>query len=621
MQRALQNDPDFKIRIGIHIGDVVFDGGDVFGDGVNVASRIEPLAPGGGITISGQVHDTILNRPDIESVFMGAKSLKNVGRPVEVYALCGEGLAEPSPELVKQKVIGKGGVAEKKLKLVVPAAVVVIIALGIGMYLLKGKDAVKQSGVAGHPAGVLPFQMNSVAVLPFADLSALKDQEYFSDGATDAINARLTKFEGLKVISNSAVQRYRGASKGVKEIGKELGTSTVLMGSIQKESSNIVVAAQLVNVEDGSSLWSQTYNRKPEEVFAVQNEISEAIAGVLNVKIASDDLEVFEADQPKDFQAYENYLEGMHLKNRYVASGDEQDFTLAVRKFETAVSIDPDYARAYAGLAAACEVHYEVVGNEEDAELMLKNYSKAASLDPNLAEAHAALGQIYYREGEFDRAYQSLKSAIEISPNVSRTNSIAGDFFKETGLYGQAIKYYTKALERNPFDGWSKVQRSLCFMLTGEFGRAVDSIEKALELEPDNFVLHYVHAKLLVMMKEYMKAEDVMTRMENDSPGSTSYYKALMYAFRGEKEAAFSLARTGEILSLLGMRDEAIDYINNAIEAGEERSEEHLLIFYSYLGLKNTPFYDGLRDDQRFDEIVERQKRVYEERLKKYGDL
>lgn len=622
IQRSLQ-ETDFKVRIGIHIGDVVFEGGDVFGDGVNVASRIEPLATGGGITITGQVHDTILNRPDIKSVFLGAKSLKNVGRPVEVYALCGEGLAEPSPELIKQKKIGKEGVLAGKRNLTVPVAVIVtlVLGIGVGIYFFAGRKAAREGVTEGQPAGVLPFQTNSVAVLPFADLSPLKDQGYFSDGATAAITSRLTRLEGLKVISNSAVERYRGADKDVKEIGKELGASTILMGSVQKESSSMVVAAQLVNVEDGSSLWSQSYNRKPEEIFAVQDEICEAVAGVLNVKGVSGALEVFAAERPKDFQAYENYLEGVSLKNRYLASGDEQDFNRAVKKLEAAVAADPDYSRAYAGLAAAHEARYEALGNERDAEIMGQNYNKAISLDADLAEAHAALGQMYYRRGEYDNAYESLKRAVQISPEAARTNSIAGDFFKEMGLYDRAVEHYTRALERNPFDTWPQVQRSLCLMLTGDFGRAADGLERALESEPGSFVLNYIYARLLIMMKEYVKAEDVMTRMEKDSPGSTAYYKALMYAFRGEKDAAFSLGRSAEIYSLLGMKDEAIDHISNAIDAGEEGAEEHLLIFYDYLSLKNIPFYDDLRADRRFAGIIDRQRQVYEGRLKKYGEL
>jgi len=175
----------------------VFDGGDVFGDGVNVASRIEPLAPTGGITISGQVHDTIRNRPDIKSVFLGPKSLKNVGRPVEVYCLTGGDLPEPSPELIKQIKIGKSGVQKSALPIpMIAIAAIVTIMVGVGIYFF----AARQKPVEEPPGVVLPFLTNSIAVLPFADISPLKDQEYLSDGTTNAVINKLSRLNELKVI-------------------------------------------------------------------------------------------------------------------------------------------------------------------------------------------------------------------------------------------------------------------------------------------------------------------------------------------------------------------------------------------------------------------------------------
>jgi len=206
--------------------------------------------------------------------------------------------------------------------------------------------------------------------------------------------------------------QYKETGKDAKEIRNELGVSTILRGTVQKETNNIIIAAQLVSVEDGSNLWSQSFNQELGNVFVIPDEIMKGVAGVMNVSLTSDRLEELKTPQPENFEAYEYYLKGMHiLDTEYVASGEEKDLKKALEMFKKAIALDSNYALSYAGLAALYLSRYEAEQGEKDAELILKNYEKAISLYPHLAGANASIGQLYFKRGELDKAYSSFKES------------------------------------------------------------------------------------------------------------------------------------------------------------------------------------------------------------------
>jgi len=458
---------------------------------------------------------------------------------------------------------------------------------------------------------------NSIAVLPFADLSPRKDQEYFCDGMTEEIIGKLSKLGELKVISRTSVMQYKNTNKHIKAIGQELGVATILEGSIRKEKNNIRVSAQLINVEDGFHLWSDTYNRELESVFEVQDEVSESIAVALKVKFAPDALKVLKTSQPKNIEAYEYYLKGMHfLKSKYEVSGKEEDLKTALRMFEKAIEIDQKYALAYYGLAWAYMDHFNITQSKKELDLSLKNCEMVYKLDPNLAEANAAMGTVHLVRVELDKAYQKYKRALEIKPNSSIINQEAGGFFRNIGLYTQALEYYMRAIELDPFN-LSHIELAMSFMNIGEFEKAALYLEKALEIEQDNLLALENYAELFIVMKKYDKAEEILTKIEKINPGYSgiAYYKAFLFAAKGEKDKALALHKNGVVYSLLGMKDESIKLIQDATKEG------YTAYAYSYLFLKTSPYFDNLRDDPRFQEIVKKQEKKYEEYLKKYGDL
>jgi serine/threonine protein kinase/DNA-binding NarL/FixJ family response regulator/Tfp pilus assembly protein PilF len=459
---------------------------------------------------------------------------------------------------------------------------------------------------------------NSIAVLPFADISPQKDQEYFCDGMTEDIITKLSRLEELKVISRTSVMRYKKAYKDIKEIGKELGVATILEGSIRREKNNIRVNAQLVNVEDGFQLWADVFDRKLESVFEVQNEVSQAIADALKVKLTPKRLEALKVGRPRNIDAYENVLKGMHfINNKYVISHREDDFKTAVKMLKKAYELDQNYVFAYTGLCWAYQHHYQITGNRADLALVIKNAEKSYEINPNLVDTNGAIAWVYFLKGEQDEAYLSYKRALEINPNIPGINHLISLFFRNLGLLWQALEYSNKNIELDPFFLPAHSVRNRCLIYSGELEKASTAIRKSLEVEPDNFWSLQDCSLFSIVKGKIDEAEKFLVRVEKVSPNypGNKFYKALLLALRGEKKKALAFQKNGVIYSLLGMKDKALDYIDKEIAKGREHFQ------YSYLPLAHSPFYDSLRREPRFKDIVKKQERRYEEKLKKYGKL
>ncbi|MFC2142152.1 protein kinase [Acidobacteriota bacterium] len=459
---------------------------------------------------------------------------------------------------------------------------------------------------------------NSIAVLPLADLSLKRDQEYFCDGMAEDIITKLSRLPELKVISRTSTVRYKNTDKDIKDIGKELGVATILEGSIRKEKGKIRVSAQLINVIDGFHLWADTYDRRLESVFDVQDEVSHAIAEALEIKLTQKKIEAIKKGRPKNIEAYEYLLKGMYFINsKYIISQREEDFKAALKMFARAVEIDQNYALAYMGFVWGYQHHFQITGNKKDLEQVNRNAETIYRLDPNLAEANAIIAWGYYLRGEYEKAYKSYRKARKINPNIPTLNHIIGLFFRSLGLLHQAIKYVSRSIELDPFYLPSQSLRARCFIYLKEFEKATICIENSFEIEKDNFWSLLDRCILLIMTKKYEEAKEVLIRAEkiNSKYSSVKYYRALLFAAEGEKKKALSLRKNGAVYSLLGMKKEAIKYINKEINRGNEHFQ------YSYLCLLNSHVYDVLRNDPLFENIMIIQKKKYEDRLKKFGDL
>jgi adenylate cyclase len=491
-----------------------------------------------------------------------------------------------------------------------------------GFFIFKGKQETTKPVIETEEIVETKWK-NSIAVLPFVDLSPQKDQEYFCDGMTDDIITKLTRIGELKVISRTSVMRYKNTTKDIKVIGKELGVGTILEGSIRKEKNNIRVTAQLINIQDGFHLWADTFDRKLESVFDVQDEVSKAIAEALQVQLSQEILKSQKASRPKNIEAYEYYLKGVHiLDSRYIIFQREEDFQAAIKIFKKAIEIDPNYIRPYFGLGYAYELHWGYTGNKkEDLDKMIILVKEVYKKFPNSIYTIHGMAWVNFRQGNYEKTYQYYKRMKELSPEISeaKINHGVGYFLRSQGLYRHAIKYFSREVELDPFFLHSHQLLGICFEYLGEFKKAIIHYKKALEISPNNVYCLGKCAKFLIINKKYSEAEQVLARVEKIDPDYSwlPYWKALLPAAKGEKGKALALYKKEnwywlQIYSLLGMKQEATRILNKLAKNDYD---------FHYFVLIHNPFFDNLRDEPRFKEIVEKAKQVYEERVRKYGDL
>src|SRR5213079_2433886 len=379
MQRGIQDrnkgvprDRRIEFRIGVNVGDVIVQGEDIFGDGVNVAARLESIATPGGITISGPVRDHVGYLLDLAFEDMGEQTLKNIERPIRVYRVSLDG----------------------------PAA---------------------QGGTHEEPAQQDQSEKPSIAVLPFNNMSGDPEQEYFSDGITEDIITDLSKVSGLLVIARNTAFTYKGKAVKVQQVAQELGVPFILEGSVRKAGARVRVTAQLISSETGAHVWADRYDRDLTDIFAIQDEITHAIVEQLKVKLLPQERKSIKQTPTDNVEAYTFYLRG----RQFIERRSKVYYQLARQMFAKAVELDPFYAGAYAGIAD-CDsflyLHYHV----EDVAIsdILATSAKALALDSGLAEAHASRGLALSVEKRYDEATVEFERAIALDPD-----SFEGHYF------------------------------------------------------------------------------------------------------------------------------------------------------------------------------------------------
>lgn len=301
------------------------------------------------------------------------------------------------------------------------------------------------------------------------------------------------------------------------------------------------------------------------------------------------------------------------MKN-YLISEREEDFQQAIKMAQKIIEIEPDYALLYTNLAWIYQHRYELTGNESYQEQVLEYCRKAYQLDPNLAESNAGIAWVYFVEDEYEKAYQHFKKALEINPNIPQINHVIGLYYKYIGLYHQAISFFSRTYEMDPYYLYTILNLALCLRYTGDFIKSADFFQKYFEIKPYSSEYYCYYADLLIMMKDYKQAEELLNEVMEKEPDyrRLPYYQALLYAARGKKEKALRRYQnpSSPIYALLGMNDQAIELMMKEIEQGQE---------YSYHSLMNTPYYDSLRENPCFQKIVKKQNKIHEKRLKKFS--
>ncbi|TET81651.1 MAG: tetratricopeptide repeat protein, partial [Candidatus Heimdallarchaeota archaeon] len=559
---------------------------------------------------------------DIEKRYQGAEEVLSELSRVEKNLTTEE-------RIISEKKLESETKRKRWQSFLIPGILLFVAAIIVAGYFFFGQF-LKTGEIGSEAIGEMKWK-SSIAVLPVEDLSPQRDQEPLCDAMHDDIITKLRiLIPDLRVMSKLAVTMYTDKDKSSIDIGKELNVVTILESSLRKEGENIQMNVRLINVEDDSLLWSDTYTEKYEGLFKIQDEIFQAIASELKVHLKEGQIPVIKTGVPINIKAREYYVWGNLFYNKYVSSRNEKDFEEGVKNYTEALKIDPDYALAYRFLGDIYQLHFVFSphDNWKSYDLMNKNYELAYQINPNLAEANLGLGWAYFFKEDLDKSYNFFKRAFELDPNNPVVNFEFGSFLRSIGLYSQAIKYYSRSIELDPLSLLSYQMLSNCYVRIGKFDEVVDCANKALAIEEDNYWFHLAHAEALIMMKKYDDAGEKIAQAEKLNPKSLKirYCRAWIAAAKGEKEKALALIEGRDvyrydvtsIYSLLGMKDEAIENIKKGIDTGFRELKEY---YYTYLVLINNPFYESLYGDLRFKVIVEGEKRKYDERLKQYGQF
>jgi adenylate cyclase len=515
-------DRKMEFRIGINLGDVIVDGERLYGDGVNIAARIEGLAEGGGICISGTVYDHVKNKLALSYEYQGEQAVKNISEPVRVYRV----LMEPgAPAEVKREK--KPGLRRWQwAALVVTAVLVVGAAAGViwNFYLRPSSPSEK---VPSDKIQALELpDKPSIAVLPFTNMSDDPEQEYFSDGITEDLIIDLSRISGLFVIARNSVFIYKGKAVKIAEVGRALGVRYVLEGSVRKADNRVRITAQLVDTTTEGHLWGERYDRDLKDIFSLQDEVAQKIVAALAVKLTEDEEKRLVRKYTDNMEAYDSFLHGLEYKNRYTKEANVQ----ARQMYKRAIDLDPEFAAAYAHLGLTY-FHEWSLGWSEDPQSLEQAFElaqRAIALDDSLPEAHAILGEVYLWKKRHEQAIAELEKTIALNPNDADGIARLGNILNWTGRPEEAIELEKKAMRLNPVHPvWYLWNLGHAYFLTGRCEEAIETLKRVLDRNPGFLPAHvYLTASYIELGRdEEARAQAAEVRKLNPQTTSTEAWK------------------------------------------------------------------------------------------------
>ena len=457
---------------------------------------------------------------------------------------------------------------------------------------------------------------SSIAVLPFTDMSPAKDQDYFCSGIAEELTSVLAQIPELKVVSRTRVLTLSKNATDLKEMGSQLTVATLLDGSVRKAGNQLRITARLIDAVDGSLIWTDTYDRTLQDVFAIQKEVARAVVAALQITLAPQTTERMIPRQSSNVEAYEYWLRGSYFVKLYLISNKEQDIESAIRLYESAIALDSTYAIAYAGLAWAYEHKYLLLNKKHasDREQVVRCVLKAYQLDSLSGVVNAGMGYLALVNRDYDAAYRFFKTALALEPGSYLVNYIVGEFLASLGLNEQSEVFFEKSTLGDPYYLLGIGETACAYDAGGEFEKAATYYQRALQLSPSERTYHALYVELLIKTSRLTEASAILEESAIRSPEYPGFARcrALLHAMRGEKKRALDLAKLPEVYALLGMRDDAV-------RALEETDLTRGV--YQYQSIATNPLFDSLRNDFRFQAILSRLETIYRERLKKYGGL
>jgi adenylate cyclase len=534
-----------EFRIGVNLGDVVEDGEQILGDGVNIAARMESLADGGGICISGTVYDHIENKLSFGYEYLGEQTVKNIAKPVRVYRV----LMEPE---ATGKVIGKKRAKPRQWQraalIVIAILIVMAAAAAIWKLYIRPTPPIE---VASKEKMAFPLpDKPSIAVLPFVNMSEDKEQEYFSDGITEEIITALSKVPHLFVISRQSTFTYKGKPVKVKQVSEELGVRYVLEGSVRKEGNKVRITAQLIDAITGHHLWADRYDRDLKDIFALQDEITMKIITAMQVKLTVGELANLWAKGTINLDAYLKCMEAYTNYFRQTKEGNALGKKLA----EEVIALDPKYPRGYVVLAQIY-LWDILLGTTESPEKSLAKAKelteKAIALDNSESTAHGIMGSIYLMSRQHDKAITQVERAISLNPNDASNLIRLGFVLLNAGRPEEAISALKNHRRLNPTP-WQHyyLQLVTAYRLTGQYKEAIETAKEALRHVPNNINIYLQLTATYSMMGHEEEARAAAAEVMKINPKfSLEWYAKTIY-FKNQND----IDKTIEALHKAGLK-------------------------------------------------------------------
>jgi adenylate cyclase len=470
------DDQRIQFRVGVNLGDIIIEDDDIYGDGVNIAARLEGLAEPGGIVISGTAFDHAKNKVKAGFRFLGPQPVKNIPEPVRAYRV----LLDPA---TAGTILGEGGDKPARWRWLAAAAAVLLVVAGAGVvgWLRPWEQAFA-------PSGTLPLpDKPSLAVLPFDNLSDNPEEEYFADGLTDDLITDLSQISGLFVIARNSAFAYKNQTVDTSQAARELGVRYVLEGSVRRAGDRVRINAQLIDGTTGGHVWAKRYERDYADIFAVQDQVLKEIVGALSVQLTEAEQTQVARLPTRSLEAYDYYLRAEQEQH---SPEGQAGVVRALGLYEQAIALDHDFADAYAGYARAAAYLWTGSYDASMAGALARKRlydaaGRALALNPQLPRAHAVLAEAQSVDGEHEAAIQSARRAVNFGPSDAEAYATLASVLASAGMAAEAVAAADTALSLNPKPPAAiLLTAGLALFLDGQYERAIEVLEQARDLAP-----------------------------------------------------------------------------------------------------------------------------------------
>jgi TolB-like protein/class 3 adenylate cyclase/Tfp pilus assembly protein PilF len=590
----LPSEKHIRLRIGLHVGDVIHLGDHVHGDGVNIAARLEPLSNPGGICFSGDVASQIHNKIEFPLKKLQSEKLKNIESPVDVHCLL-------LPWEKNEESSDKGGFFKfaKSKTFIFTTLILILVALTIFL-----RDLI--------PTRTDQDNDNRIAVLPLVNISEDSQDDYFADGMTEEVISQLAKISGLNVIARTSVMKYKKSDMNIEEIGDELNVGTILAGSVRKTRNKARITIQLIDVETQEYLWTEEYDRELKDIFTIQSDIALKIANELKVQLITIEEQLIKKTGTENAEAYRSYLLGRFYFNKRT----EESIFRSLDYFNSAVELDPKYALAWVGIADCYALiggaGYGSLPRDEVVKKANEAVTQAFELDNTLAEAYNAKAYINFRlEWNWKEAEKNFKRTIELKPGYAAAYERYAFFLALMTRYDDALKYMQRAQQLDPLSSSVNTGIGRIYHFSHQYDKAIKQYKMTLEKDPD-----YVEALLALGLTYHQKRMYKEEIEELKKAVELSNGRMIIVAFLGRAYAGN------------GMKEEAIQILNDLKQQQDKKtfSQFYSMIVNAALGNKQiaidalfkaydehfgllvyiraSPAFDSIRNEPRFEELL-----------------